>query len=247
MHASILVVTHALHAPFCAVLLRSLAKYATGFDRILIAVPPAEVATFQAMIAQHPALPLEVRGIFEVPNHGHVGHTVIKTYADVLLPEASMIVHLDADVIATRPFTPQSYLSADGRIIIFTKPYAEAGDARCWQAHAESALGEPTLLETMQKPQLAYWAGTYGETRLIIEFLHHQPFTHFCLGRKCWPEFNALGHVALTRFSLSYQSIAMGSEAEQTFPHFLHQSWSHYVGDPVALATELSKLEATIG
>lgn len=252
MTTSILIVTHAKHAPFCQLLLRSLAKHAIGFERALLIVPVADAHVFFPMVEdanRQGGILIEIAVNWEPLNQGHVGQCITKTYADVWLPEADRIVHLDADCVATRSFSPSNYVDHEGRIVILTKPYERAGDAQAWRFPVELALGTQTPLETMQSPQLAFRREVYRCVRNTVEKRQSEPFTHYLLRQNCWPEFPALGHVALNQFSEWHRGIDVDSPEGKAWRRFIKQGWSHYVDDPnpAVLREQLAAMEAAIG
>lgn len=240
MTTSLFICTHAKHVAFFELCARSIAKHATGFHEVMVVVPTTDLEAFQRFATWSTAdgAPFRIRDRYEAPERGHIWMNATKCCADLYCPEADLIAHIDADSVFTRDITPFDYL-VEGSIPVLVKEYADAGDALAWKPLVERALGIEARWETMQRPELAYWRGTYRDMRLHVEVLHRQPFLEYALTHHV-PEFPTLGTYALQR-----------STDGRYFPtvnvqRFILQGWSHHADNPETLPGELARLEAAM-
>lgn len=253
MTASIFVVTYARDLPFMRMCARSITKFATGFQRVVIVVPTQDYAAFMAAFSActtADGAPFQVRHRYEPPDR-QACHRLMngtKCCADLYCPDAEMIAHIDADCIFNQPVTPASYLDDQGRIKMLVAPYELAGDARTWKALVDRALGVDAKLEVMQSPVLAYLVGNYRGVREHIERLHHEPFIDHCL--TYWvPEFDTMGHYALMTKPELYAPILRASPEGEAFNPIVAQSWSHWLEKPDCpeLTAAMARFEAILG
>lgn len=174
--------------PWLNYCLRSINKFCTGFNKIWIVSPE-----------QAPFAPqgVEWKVMNEESDDGYLSQQITKLYADVITNyEADYYLHVDSDVIFTRPTTPMDFLQNE-KVIWYYTPYEHTKTP--WQPITEKFIGQKVDNEFMRRfpimvPKWLYAAlrkfchETHGR-RIISEYVRNQPHRSFS-------EFNALGAYA---------------------------------------------------
>lgn len=129
--------------------LRSIKKYVTGCDAVVVTVPQADVRLFRDA------------GIECVPcpdfKRGYLAQQATKMTADFFIKGGdAWVVFMDSDCVFTAPFDLAALFVPDGAPIALYTPYAVLGAAVPWQKPTEAALGFPCPNETMRRHGIVY-------------------------------------------------------------------------------------------
>lgn len=168
--------------------LRSLAKFAHGFDAIILVVPPGH------------GLNLTRETVIEIPEQqpGYLFQQVCKLNAD-MHTTADFILHLDSDCVLREPVTPESFMT-DGKARWLMTPWADCFEAKKVWFHVmakccqEAPEHEFMRRNCMMIPRFAYQAfrefieSTHGIS--MEQYVMNQPGREFseynCLGFFLW-------------------------------------------------------------
>lgn len=142
MRTAIFLRSYAADLKWVPYALRSIHKFVSGVDEIIICVPREDMALFQSLNLTRELL---------VPSQpstedGYLDQQASKLMAD-FYTGASHILYWDSDVLATRPFSPAD-LMLEGTPRCLMTPYAklvnaDGSQATPWQPIVEKALGNP--------------------------------------------------------------------------------------------------------
>lgn len=152
MKASIFLRSYAADLRWVPYALRSIHKFVSGVDKVIISVPREDMAAFHTL-----NLTRELIVGSQVPTdlmQPYLGQQYDKLIADLYTPESDAIVYWDSDVIAIRPFSPTD-LIIDGKPRCLMTPYSKLVDSAGvqitpWQKITETALGHPVQFEFMR-------------------------------------------------------------------------------------------------
>lgn len=220
-----LIVTYERDLKFLEYNLKSFRKYCTGFAGTIIVVPMSQVDKFmylEKMFGQ-PDSCVWISGFMEYPGKGFVHHLAMKMYADVIMPEATHILHTDPDCLWTRPTTPDDYF-VDGKPVLVVEPYnllkLYFKGRYDWKAITEESLGFDCEYETMCRHPAVHLKELYPAVRACIEARHRTPFTDFYLRHPNKfnygvGEFNELGSYAIKHLRDKYHIHDCGPERLQ--------------------------------
>lgn len=125
--------------------LNSVRKFCAGFSGVTVLVPEVEQAEFASFRDTHG---VRLACYDRQPDSvlWHLDHQRMKSRADVICPEADLILHVDSDCVFTEPATPDDYCLG-GRPVHVVKPYSTFRSALPpWRACTEAAVGSaPTF------------------------------------------------------------------------------------------------------
>ena len=192
--------------------LRSIQKYARGFLGVWLVVPEAERREFHFAEGM-PGVTLV--GFNERPGKGMLHHEVMICRADEVCREASTILHIDADCMAWREFTPADYI-VGGKCILVRERYdwltTRNPNRLLWRTCVERATGITPEWETMVRQGAVYPRALYPRVRQLVEAHTGQPFDEYVLScENGWPqsyaEFPTLGAVAIRDMTRAFQFI----------------------------------------
>lgn len=236
MTAQFFIVTYAADFQYLKFCLRSLVKFAQGFNGVNILVPTQDRVALENLVAELPGtagLPVVCLTGDEWPNQGMLWHMMQILLSELWCPHADFILHMDADCVFTEPVTPGHYIK-NGKPILLYDRFDTLGkvhtEIMCWQECTRLCLPFDPPYETMRQHPGVYHRNLYAQTRKRIEektggsvedYLRKQrneyPQT-FC-------EFVTLGNVAIHDFPNEYQLYDVGKLPR---PHSkLYQAWSH--------------------
>lgn len=163
----ILIVSFRRDAELLSYCMRSIAKYATGFDAVTIMVPVQDVRYIRDVPAKFKLTTFDER-----PGKGFLHHMIQKCRADEICPDAEHIVHLDSDCILWRPTTPEDFVS-DGRCLMVRERYEDVGKRNAnrliWRTCVERATGITPVWENMTRHPQVYPRGLYARMRALVE------------------------------------------------------------------------------
>lgn len=218
--------------------LRSIQKFATGFDVVKIVVPWDQLDEFLPLEKYRTAdgKPVLIRRFFEYPGKGMIHHEAMVCHADSFCPHADLILHTDADCIFTGPVSPETYL-VDGKPLLLVESWddleKEVGGRSHpvfqWKGTVERALQMPCEFETMRGHPAVHLRKVYGGVRARVENVHELPFEHYVLQcRNEFPqsfcEFDTLGTWALFAFRDKYHVHDVWKNGYP--PNPLRQGWT---------------------
>ena len=178
---------------FC---LRSVAKYAHGFRKVILVVPESSASRLDRSSFEGD-IDIQLCGNFE---DDYLGQQVTKLYAD-LYTDADFICHIDADCLFWRDTRPDDLMQC-GRAIISITPYSLFPKERAWQRLSEEFMTHPVQHDFMRRQPFLFPRWLYSECRIYAEAVHQQSLSAYVLSRfpGGFSEYNALGALAYHRF-----------------------------------------------
>lgn len=237
MTTQIFIVTFAPDFQYLKFCLRSLVKFAQGFNGVRILVPTQDRTALESLVAEVPGtagLPVICLTGDEWPGQGMLWHMMQILLTDQWCPYADFVLHLDADCVFTEPVTPDYYIKAGDKPILFYESFASLGvkhtEVLRWQEVTRNCLPFDPPYETMRQHPEIYHRTLYEQTRKRIqEKTGESVETYLRKQRNEYPqtfcEFVTLGNVAMHDFPAQYNLYDVG---KLPWPHAkLHQAWSH--------------------
>jgi hypothetical protein len=216
----ILIVTRAQDIPYLRYCVRSIALYARGFSGVTIIVPQAELKLFDWISG---IAPLTLIAGYEHEGKGYLTHLVQKCFADIYCPDASYVLHLDADTVFIEAATPADFLD-EGRPILYREKYKDVLNERRrnWQQGVHEALGILPEFEMTVRAPAVHRAELYGELRQAVQRHTSRPFNLYVMFGKSgqsdpprdFSAFNALGALAIERFPDWYSFVDYDRKAD---------------------------------
>lgn len=237
MKTSILIITYQKHFQWLAWCLRSIDRFASGFDEVLVVVPNTTPAREIASLTQiyNGRVRLHWSGFDEWPGLGFLHHEYQTICADQLLPGADFVLHMDSDCVFCEPTTPEDYFVGGKPVLIgaafdwvvntFRNP-----NFYHWQTAVKKALGGESTLEFMRRHPAVHFKAVYVKTRECIQ--RHtglEPAQFIMQQQNTYPqgfaEFPTLGEVAWRHFHNQYHWIRQ--ETDPWPVDKLIQFWGH--------------------
>lgn len=235
MSTDILIVSHEWDFCYLRHCLRSIAKFATEFNKVVLVIPnETEFSALHAVI-RGINIPLEIIGKDQWPENGMLFHEWMIMDADELCPSADFILHMDSDCIFTEPVTPEDYFN-DGKPILLYAPYEwcvmqfQNENFRHWKTATERAIGGRNDYEFMRRHPAVHYRETYRTARQCInahtgmeapDYIRKQRGEYpqgFC-------EFVTLGEIAWRHYHERYCWI---DQTRYRYPkNKMFQMWSH--------------------
>jgi hypothetical protein len=191
---------------------RSYSKFARGWDNALCLVPEPDRELFVQPCAE---AGIELMSRAEWEGKGFNWHSMMQCSADLLLPEAEAIWHIDSDTVFTQPVTPESWMK-DGYLICGYKTYEHLNaiaktetHSGIWKSRVDAALKGNATHSTMISPPYCHYREVYEMTRYWIGVNHPEGFEEYIKGTQNefpqgFAEFETLGAVAHRYFSKDY-------------------------------------------
>jgi hypothetical protein len=230
------IVTFAHDFDWLVYLLKSLARYATGFHETVILIPDADKPLLDRFgLTAERVVTFADAGF----KSGFMHHQYLKCCADLYCPDADFIAHIDSDCVLTSPVTPGTYLTTGevGRAVPCAPPlkainlctkYSSLNGASPWQPGTEKLLGEPVEYETMRRHCSVYPRSLYPNLRAHIQNVHNMPMEELIrpMPRNGpFSEFNLLG-----AYGMKYCNDIhwIDTDIHGTPPNPVHQFWSHH-------------------
>jgi hypothetical protein len=235
---TIFIVTFARDFAYLRLFLKSLQKFASGFEELVILVPVPDWHELDLIMRDAGPLPCSFRtlGADEWPGKGMMWHEAQIMLGNEWCPGAKLIAHTDSDTIFTRPCTPDDFKSG-GKPLLRYESFKTIGARHHgvmeWQRVTELCLPIPVPNETMRNHMAVHIPETYIKARQLIEEKTKQPWAEYVRGCKNdfpngFCEFVTLGTVAMHFFPDRY---ALSDAGKQTNPDFcplpIGQFWSH--------------------
>lgn len=201
-------------------LFRSINKFVTGFDHMVIIVDtPAEERELKDMRILPTGFKVDV-AVCSRPHdfHGYVFQQYVKLKAFDYL-HTDYIMYVDSDCLFQRPFNPSDLLTEDGRPIIYKTHYSRIDSP--WKPITEQAVGYPVEWEYMRRHPFMYHRDTLVK---LFEFKQDiYDYTRVRSQAREFSEFNYIGAYA-EKFEPSWYHF---QDTEFGLPDpFIYQSWS---------------------
>lgn len=232
MNSTIFIVSYRKDFPYLRYSLRSITKYAKGFDTVLL-VPNQDFDTAVDLVRQE-CPPCVVRSGDEWPGKGMLWHLAQVMRSDEHCPDADLIFHFDSDCAFIEPVTPETYM-VDGEPRLIYESFASMnakGIDECnkWQVCTQACLPFDVLYETMRMHPEVYWRDLYPLARKLVEQKVNRPIDeHIADGPNSFPqqfcEYNTLGNVALQCCPDRYYLWNLEHQPWPAKKH--HQGWGH--------------------
>lgn len=221
MTTDIFVKSYEKDADWLELCMRGIAKFASGFRRVVLVVPPDMELPFPA---PDPNTVTVIRAPELQP--GYLGQQVRKHHAD-LYTDADYILHLDSDNILTQPITPESMMR-DGKPVWLMTPWANvAPDAeKAWKPILRAFFGMDSPNEWMRQHPFLIPRWLYSELRVWCIGRHLMALEDYVMSRPHhgWSEFNAFGfHLYIHH----RDKIHWIDTTKESFPQYVRQFYSY--------------------
>lgn len=182
MSISIFYKTYGKDAEWIKHSLRSLTKYVTGYDNIIILIPIHEKHLFESI--DFP--PRTIVHYIRESGSGYLFQQWCKISAHKY-SDSDYILFSDSDLIFDHDINLQDFI-ADGKPEILYTSYDKVGDAICWKKPTEDFIKEPVEYEFMRRNALIY----HRDTLEAIE--RYEPnLQHIIMNSERFSEYNAIG------------------------------------------------------
>lgn len=194
--------------------LLSIRKHVTGFDDIVIVVPPGDVEECQKLAIDERVVGKEEYGC------GYLFQQMLKMNAHSFT-HCDYIHYVDSDCIFFTPMNPMDYFE-NGKPWMYKTPYGNLGGAEVWRECTRNAIGFDVEFEYMRRHGLVYHRDTLLHIQEkypnINDYVMNQPARHFS-------EFNFMGAFADHYEPDNY--IWKNTETSLFIPEKLKQFWSY--------------------
>lgn len=214
--------------------LRSINKFASGFEGITIVCPADEMELICPVCeACNTSLPLPAKD--DLPDQ-YISQQITKIYADTYIPvDTDVIMYLDSDCFLTAHITPETFM-VDGKIRLIRESFERMkGDqSYVWKGLVEKALGiENAEYEYMRCHPFLHYPETLQRVRKWFIDQHNLPVEHYARLQPYhqFTEFNLIGTVAQTALGDRYHAHTLPQDGY--FPAILSQGWSWGGLDPI--------------
>jgi len=135
--------------------LRSVKKYITGYNKIVIVIPEQDKDLLKYELIDE--LRCEVNLVNEYGN-GYIYQQFIKMTAHKYC-ESKFILYSDSDLVYTTKIDLNKLIDNEKPEILYTD-YSKVGDAICWKEVTEKFIGREIKYEFMRKMPLVYHRST---------------------------------------------------------------------------------------
>lgn len=223
--------------PYLEYCLRSIGKFATGFETLLL-VPNRDAGPLRDFVGEK-GLCLDgvrVHEINEWPGKGMLHGMFCVMNADHYCPNSDFIFHIDSDCVFEKPVSPETFM-VNGKPLLrfeyFDSIIRRHGGIEKWRVAVEKMLPFSVPWECMRSHPEVYHRGLYAVTRHLVEQKMKQPLLQiFQNAQNQFPqdivEFPALGAVAMQVFPHLYEPFNMASQANPDLADWpIQQFWSH--------------------
>lgn len=165
--------------------LRSLTKYVTGYNKVIILIPEHEKELFDTR-----ELPerTEIHYVKEYGT-GYLFQQWCKISAH-RFSSADFILFADSDCIFDHPIDVKEFIKDDKPEILYTD-YSKVGDAICWKEVTEAFIKEPMQYEMMRRNCLIYHRYT-----LEAIAMYEPNLEYIIMNSPRFSEFNAMSAYA---------------------------------------------------
>lgn len=228
MRTAIFLRSYAADLKWVPYALRSIHKFVSGVEEIIISVPREDLSKFKALDLTREKVVQSIVNTEEMDPY--CGQQLDKLLADYYT-SADMILYWDSDVIATRPFSPSDLL-IDGKPRCLITPFdklvnADGSPAVPWKPIVEKALGHPVTHEAMRAHPFMATRQALEGLRSYMEKLHRVLLSTYVASQpyRAFSEFNILNNWA---FHHRPDLFSWWDTEKQGVPEpFARQFWSY--------------------
>ena len=234
MNVEIFIVSCAKHFDWLDYCLRSIAKFAVGFQRVKVLVPNQDSNAANELCSRvRRKVDICAVACEEWPAKGMLWHMAEIMHADEWCPTADFILHTDSDCLFTEPVTPEDYF-LNGKSILYYERFESIGkqhpDVLRWQQVTQDCVRFPVQFETMRRHPAVHPRKLYRIAREEIERKTGLSCNDYIRAQRnefpqSFCEFNTLGNVAMQYISEEYA--LYNTELNEWPPQKLVQFWSH--------------------
>jgi hypothetical protein len=225
MTTDIFIATYAKDKLYFDWCMKSIRKFASGFNAVVLIVPETDAAQFTEYGAR---IKTYVRD--SNPAKGQIHAQAMKCMAD-LHCESDFILHTDSDCVFTEPVTPEDYFMGRKPVMLI-RPFNSLPPSNPWKEPTERALGWPVNFETMARHPQVNPRRIYHDMRERIENLHGKPFVDYVLSQKHDFPWGFSEHCCIGAYALhdaywknEYHWVDLTKSARPKDK--LYQAWSH--------------------
>lgn len=226
MTVDILIATCLKDMAYLEYCVKSVHKFASGFNRLVLVVAQEEEPHFRkfcegAQVKTYQRTPDQVKW--------QIAAQAQKCMAD-LHCEADFIFMMDSDCVFIEPVTPADYFVSRKPVMLYESYLNLPGCP--WREPTEKALGWPVEHEFMRRHGQTLPRRVFFDMRERIQNLHQMPFENYVLAQKptfpwFFSEHNCLGAYAFHdphwRGEIHWVNLAMHVRPKDK----LYQAWSH--------------------
>jgi|SRR6185436_7582452 len=203
----IVIVTFARDFSYLEYCLKSIDKFASGFEVVTIMIPVNDLPILLGLTGPwNIKTPVRIRTMNEWPGAGFLHHMyMVMTTDEWRTGKSPYIAHIDADCCFTDPVTPNDYMR-DGKPILryeeFNSLCARHPAHMEWFNCTSQCLPFPVKYETMRAHPAVYHVDTYARAReRMREKTGEEVNTYIMRQKNSYPqtfcEFVTLGNVAM--------------------------------------------------
>jgi len=203
----IVIVTFARDFSYLKYCLKSIDKFANGFEVVTVLIPARDLPLLLDFTLNYGnKTPLRVKTMDEWPGAGFLHHMyMVMTTDEWRCGKTPYIAHIDADCCFTGPVTPMDYMR-DGKPILryeeFNSLCARHPAHGEWEKATRMCLPYNPPYETMRAHPAVYHVSTYAKAReRMIEKTGEQVYSYIRRQKNSYPqtfcEFVTLGNVAM--------------------------------------------------
>jgi hypothetical protein len=171
--------------------LRSVDKFANGFDKTHVVVPHQDIPYFRLHFPN-----LKIESCDSHPDD-YLGQQSTKMHADLWTGTDCFITYIDSDCFFLRKFESKDLLDSIGRPNFLMTPYKYelVGDAMCWKSSTEKALKSQVAYEFMRRLPFTINAAHLPEFRRWFQWLHGEELDQYIRKQpsRGFSEFNVIG------------------------------------------------------
>lgn len=221
MTTCIFIRTYRNDLPWLKYCLRSIAKFVSGVDQIVIAIPETDRSEIEKF-------GLTRERIVYVSDNSYLWQQYDKMISDTTT-ECDYILHVDSDNCFMRPFG-MSEMFVDSKPWMLITPYSTFNPGEMpWQPITSKILGFVPEFETMRRLPLLYPRWLYGELRNHVTKVHGKSLRDYVSEQpgKNLSEFNALGSYAHKFHYEAFRWIDTTKVSELP-PTAIKQYWSYH-------------------
>ncbi len=234
MSTSIFIVTYAKDAEWLFWCLKSIQKFASGFEQVVVAFPFRDEKNLRSVVMDNGAHPL----LYAEHAHpyGHIHHCLMKCTANEYV-DSDHILYLDSDCIFNQKVSPDDYF-VGGKPVLLIESYEslsrhpDGKAALCWIPGTEAALGFRPTHETMRRHPAIHSIKMLNGFRSHVESVHGVSLESFAFQQQPhrpvgFNDFNNLGSYALKFHREDYHFIDLSGHQELRPVDKVTQYWSH--------------------
>lgn len=211
----------------------SYAKFAREWDDAVCFVPTSDALAFIPVCEKYGIRLLHAPAWVD---KGFNWHQMNQCCADMLLPDADAIWHIDADCVFTAKCTPYDWMYGEdliGPYFLFEDLLREnEWGPGMWKARVDAAIGGDVKWSTMTGHPHCHYREVYEATRSLVAQAHPEGFADYVFGcENSYPqgfcEFETLGAAAQYLFRSDYHWKRLNSKADHPSAGRVAEGWSH--------------------